>query len=248
MGIQLARGEFVAIFDADDVMLPGKLKAQTDVLRTHPQLSCVLADYRNFTTDGPEPVTHFDTCDALKAALGDGGEVVVLSPLTARDVLTQENFSITGSLFLRRDAMLDLGGFDEQLGCAEDFDLIYRCALSSPIGVLRSVGFARRLHDNNVSLDAPRNLRLKARARRKLADLEPDPRLRDRLLRAASAYQLSLVAWHARQRNMLESGKAMFTMPAMRRLLTHQGLYAFGWLVLGPAVQAGQDIIELLGG
>jgi hypothetical protein len=244
----LARGEFIATFDADDVMLPGKLKAQIEALRTHPELPCVLADYRNFSEAGPEPITHFDTCVLLRAAMGNGDDLVVLSPFEARDLLTQENYSITGSLFLRRTAMLELQGFDEQLCPAEDFDLIYRCALSSPIGVLRGVGFNRRLHVNNASLESPRVLRQKARTRRKLAGRETDPVLRSRLNRAASDYQLGLVVEHARRGRFLESGKAMFTVPAMRRLLTHQGLYSLAWLVLGPAMQACRDIVELVGG
>ena len=175
LGVQLATGEFVATFDADDVMLPGKLKAQIDALRAHPEIPCVVADYRNFSEDGPEPITHFDTCDVLRATMGDGGELVVLPASRARDVLTQENFSITGSLVFRRTAMLELQGFDHRLcPAAEDFDLTYRCALSYPIGVLRQVGFNRRLHVDNASKDSSRVLIRKARTRQKLADLETD--------------------------------------------------------------------------
>jgi len=245
LGVQLATGEFVATFDADDVMLPGKLKAQIDALRAHPEIPCVVADYRNFTEDGPEPITHFDTCDVLRATMGDGGELVVLTASRARDVLTQENFSITGSLVFRRTAMLELQGFDHRLcPAAEDFDLTYRCALSYPIGVLRQVGFNRRLHVDNASKDSSRVLIRKARTRQKLADLETDPLLRSRLKRAASGYQLNLVVEHARHGRILESGKAMFTMPAMRRLLTPEGVHAVGWLVLGPAVRAWRDRSE----
>jgi hypothetical protein len=180
--------------------------------------------------------------------MGDGDDLVVLPAATARDVLTLENYSITGSLFFRRPAIVELQGFDEQLCPAEDFDLIYRCMLSHPIGVLRQVGFNRRLHVNNASLDASRVLRQKSRTRRKLAGLEPDPVLRSRLNRAASDYQLKLVVEHARHRRVVDGGKAMFTAPAMRRLLTHEGMYSLAWLVLGPVMQACQDIIELVAG
>jgi glycosyltransferase involved in cell wall biosynthesis len=239
LGVKMASGEFVAMFDADDVMLPGKLKAQIDALRAHPEIPCVVADYRNFTEAGPEPITHFDTCDVLRATMADGGELVVLPASSARDVLTQENFSITGSLVLRRTAMLELQGFDHRLcPAAEDFDLTYRCALSYPIGVLRQVGFNRRLHIDNASKDSSRVLRQKALTRRKLAGLETDPLLRSRLNGAASGFQLSLVVEHARHGRVLESGRAMFTVPAIRQILTHRGVHAVAWLVLGPAVRA----------
>nr|WKF58541.1 hypothetical protein HUO10_003041 [Paraburkholderia busanensis] len=39
-----ARGEYVAHIDGDDIMLPGKLQAQVDVLNAHPE--CVLVNHR----------------------------------------------------------------------------------------------------------------------------------------------------------------------------------------------------------
>jgi glycosyltransferase involved in cell wall biosynthesis len=233
IGCRLATGEFIATFDADDLMLPGKLKSQADALRAHPELVCVLTDYRNFTAEGPETITHFDRCDVLRAALGDDDDLVVLQPAVAREILTLENFSITGSLFFRRQAFLDLGPFDEELGCAEDYDLIYRSALTHPIGVLRRVGFARRLHDNNISLDASRNLRLKSRARRKLAGLEPELVFRKRLMDSASSYQLNLVVEQARHGHPFNSVRAMLTRRAIRHLFTPRGLWALAWCLLG---------------
>ncbi len=53
-GLSLARGEFVAFIDADDLWMPNKLSLQADHLRKNPEAGCVLTLQRLFAEGGGE--------------------------------------------------------------------------------------------------------------------------------------------------------------------------------------------------
>ncbi len=153
VGTTLATGDLIAYLDADDRMRPDKIEVQADFLRRHPDVSMVLTDYINFNMSGPALVSHFQTCPQLRrAAEFDLGNCeAVLEARTARATLIAENYaSACSPLFCR--AILGASPFDESLGASEDYELVYRLALSSDIGVTNRIGFERRLHENNMSL------------------------------------------------------------------------------------------------
>src|SRR5690606_20987586 len=50
-GIRAARGEFVAFLDADDIWLPGKLTAQIDYLRAHPDVAMNCTGFSQWVSD-----------------------------------------------------------------------------------------------------------------------------------------------------------------------------------------------------
>lgn len=52
LGIEEASGEFVALFDADDEMLPNKLTRQVELFNMRPDLGLTYSDYAFISTDG----------------------------------------------------------------------------------------------------------------------------------------------------------------------------------------------------
>src|SRR6185295_14020211 len=58
-GVALARGEFVAFLDSDDVWLPGKLDAELRLLPRFPGAEAVFSDSQNFFENEPETETRF---------------------------------------------------------------------------------------------------------------------------------------------------------------------------------------------
>lgn len=236
-GARYARGEFLVFLDSDDLMSLGRLRRQVDALRRQPALACVTADYRNFSQQGPAAVSHFQTCPQLSAEWRAAGEteLLVLGSRRAREILVEENFGIASALMFRTTDFQVLQGFDESLGASEDFDLLYRAALRGPIGVLRQECFARRLHDTNMSNNAERILRIKAESRAKLAGLEPDRELRQRLQAAATGYQLGLVEELGRRGRTREALKALGGVPPGDWLGSRQSLRALAWTVVSLA-------------
>ncbi len=52
LGVESARGEFIAFLDADDLWLPEKLSAQLDLFRTRPNIDMAFGRVRQFISPG----------------------------------------------------------------------------------------------------------------------------------------------------------------------------------------------------
>jgi glycosyltransferase involved in cell wall biosynthesis len=187
---------FVAFFDADDLMLPDYLSRHVALLQRHPDWVGVTADYRNVSETQRYPQTHFDTCPLLRAALAkpaalaqaDLESVVTFDSLAAKQLLVQENFSITGSLILRTPCVQKVGGFDASLLGSEDFDLLWRVLAQGSLGVSRAIVFQRRIHAGNSTKNVVKMLKYKLISRRKLRSLELDVNIQGQLAQAIAAF------------------------------------------------------------
>ena len=194
LGLLHAKGELLTFFDSDDVMLPHKLEAQVNFLRKHPDVSAAVVDYVNFTEEGQFGKTQFHTCPNLTNLLKkvpEGGSIV-LTPLRARSILTEENFASPNSLILRKGVLDEVGMFDEDLMIGEDFELVYRIAMKQSIGIVNTVGFKRRLHKNNLMKKTMSVLIETKKSREKILSYEEERDLRKKLKNYVGRAQISL--------------------------------------------------------
>jgi glycosyltransferase involved in cell wall biosynthesis len=169
-GIAEARGEAIALLDADDVWLPEKLERQVDVLRAREDIG----------------VVH------TAAALLAGGERRETSrppagPLFRR--LLENNFVYSSSVMIRRSVLDRHGAFDSDpaLAGSPDYDLWLRLAPRTEFAFVDDVLLLYRVHAGQMS-GREREMNLGA-----LAALER-ARLRDPELvgGAASSFRLGL--------------------------------------------------------
>lgn len=112
-GLYVARGELVAFLDADDWWLPGFLEAQVEYLRRHQKCDLVYADAMLFGESPLTGKTYMQTAPSK-------GEVTFESLITARCNV------ITSGVVARKQLIMDVGMFDEELLRAHDFDLWLR--------------------------------------------------------------------------------------------------------------------------
>lgn len=114
-GIREARGEFVALLDADDRWLPTKLARQVELLQAHPEIGFCSTRTRVEAPDGT-PTGEWP-CPQLDGAL--------------LRTLFLCNGSIPGSgsgVLVRRCLFATVGLFDETLRSLEDIDMWMRLA------------------------------------------------------------------------------------------------------------------------
>ena len=143
-GIALARGEYIAFLDSDDLWKPEKLAREIALFETDPSLGMVHC--------GAESFDH-DTGKVISVMLS-GMEGWVASELLRldREVITAPG---SGTLFPKRVAE-EVGGFDPRLQPSEDWDFCYRVAVRYRAAFVPEVLVRYRLHGSGIHLNIER--------------------------------------------------------------------------------------------
>jgi glycosyltransferase involved in cell wall biosynthesis len=115
LGIMRARGEYVALLDADDLWLPEYLNEQMKLFKQKPSLDLVYSDVLQYYSSTADGVPYSQDCPSR-------------GPVTFESLLTEECQIPTSALIVRRQVVQDAGLFDEQLWRCEDYDLWLRIA------------------------------------------------------------------------------------------------------------------------
>ena len=168
-GILAARGEYVAFLDADDYWEPEFLEEQMAFLARHPEVSLVFADATWFV-DGSR-----DVIGTLMTRMPSRGEP------TFDSLLRQDCTVGTSAVVVRRQAVLDAGLFDSEIGnYSEDFDLYLRLTKSGArLAYQRKLLAHHRVHAGSLTAESPQVLLGVLRVLRKTSrrqDLTPAER------------------------------------------------------------------------
>ena len=131
VGIQHATGEFIAFFDSDDIMLPGKLSRSADVLIDHPDIDFVFSNFQGVDENGnvtrPDYLAEYQN---FRANLIEREPGVVWS-MTGTETFTNlisANFIGTSSVVCRKTVFDKVGLMDETLLNADDANMWGRIA------------------------------------------------------------------------------------------------------------------------
>jgi len=117
-GIAVARGEWLAFLDADDVWFPKRLERQLAWLSSHPDTALVAAMTLQRQPDSELKADADDDYTATDVGLED---------------FVNGNWIPTSTVLVRRDAVIAAGGFDSQFRGPEDYDLWIRIAADERI-------------------------------------------------------------------------------------------------------------------
>jgi glycosyltransferase involved in cell wall biosynthesis len=133
---RLARGQYIAIQDADDISLTHRLSCEVEFLASHPGTGLVGSEIQRIDGDGNPLKTVNDLPtddDAIK-----------------RELATWNPFWQPTVLF-RRDAFVEAGGY-RNLYPSEDYDLWLRIAERYRCANLHEILLNYRIHSNQVSV------------------------------------------------------------------------------------------------
>jgi glycosyltransferase involved in cell wall biosynthesis len=150
LGIDNAKGEYIALLDADDVFLPQKLEKQVAILEAQPQAAMVY---------GPTQYWYSWTGNAQDSPLDFFGRVGVkndtlLPPPTLLTLFLKDPgiLPCTCGLLARRQVIEDIGGFQENFrGMYEDQVFLAKMCLKSPVFVESGCWDKYRQHPDSSS-------------------------------------------------------------------------------------------------
>lgn len=164
-GLGVAKGEWIAFLDDDDIWLPNKLELQLDAAkRTGADLVC--CKYGFFNQDG-------DIANVALPAMPPG--------LTFAEALMVGNYVSGGSGVIVKAARLrELGGFDVSLRGCEDWDMWRRLAWDSEFCYVDRDLVKYRRHGANMTGNLPLALQAETQHFAKLL-IDTPPRLRHML-------------------------------------------------------------------
>ena len=132
--ISNSSGEYIAILDADDIALPGRLAIQVDFMEKNPNVGLVGA--------------------GKKMIIDDKGNVVKIEETKAysdsdiKKALCNTNPIFHSSVMFRRELFNKVHGYDEKLPCLVDMDFYVRIAPFCELINIPEFLSYKREHDN----------------------------------------------------------------------------------------------------
>jgi len=138
VGLRQALGEYVVRIDADDMMLSGRIERQLDFLSRRPDVALV---------------------GSRGEAIDEKGRLILKNKIPLRreeiiaNIITAGFVSVHSSFMFRKDAVLDVGGYNEDFSFTEDFKLIIDLLIRGyHVNNMRDVLIRYRFHDDRISV------------------------------------------------------------------------------------------------
>jgi glycosyltransferase involved in cell wall biosynthesis len=157
LGIAHAKGEFVALLDADDIWFPDKLHTQVAILTTHPEVAMVAAPAMNWYADGAKQIQPMTLTQGV---LAPGAWI---PKILERD----DNTAGPSSVLIRTRALRDVGGFEASfkgpLMVFEDQVTWFKMTLAAPVYFHPEPVIFYRIHAESCCVSTPSELQLSGR-------------------------------------------------------------------------------------
>jgi hypothetical protein len=136
IGVSVAKGEYIARMDADDIALPDRLQEQMRFMEGHPEVGLIGGALELMTADG----RAFKT---IRYPLEDS---------VIRSVMLEYSPFAHPTVIVRKEVVLASGGYRKALLDADDYDLWLRMSERTQLANLERCVLRYRIHRDQVSI------------------------------------------------------------------------------------------------
>ena len=152
-GLTLAKGNWIAFLDGDDIYTEGSLQARCQIVDTFPGCKLAGGDFVFWREDGSlEEVNFFRgrsrTNEILKDAFALDQPILLKRPVAE---FINANIVHTGTVFVHMDLFKNIGFFDTSLFHAEDYQMWIRLSAISDYAFTPKALMLYRQHDANIT-------------------------------------------------------------------------------------------------
>lgn len=151
VGMMHARGEYIALLDADDVWLPHKLSEQLRIMRSHPEAAMLCGNsqyWYSWTGDLRDAERDF------VPKWGVPADRLYEPPSLLEPRVTGEWSPCPSDFLFKREAVMGLGGFEESFagiyGMYEDQAFLTKLCLHVPVFVAGACWARYRVHSDSI--------------------------------------------------------------------------------------------------
>lgn len=215
LGIRHSRGNLICFLDSDDLWVPTKLQEQIAFAEQNPQYALIATEIDTFNSKG-----HVERSRKARMYRIHNGMIA--------EHLLFDNWIQTSTVMVRREVLLRVGGFDEDVGqFGEDWLLWMRIATESPVYFMPRPLVNYRMHERKLTSWMPESqYKSLMRIFDRLA-LLPLFQTKPELVRRAR-YRVSI----GRGRADLRNGSYKFAVEKLRAACQSQHWPAKGWVLL----------------
>jgi glycosyltransferase involved in cell wall biosynthesis len=160
--LELAQGDYAIVFHDDDVMLPGLLRREVEVLESNSRVVLVHAAAQSIDAEGA--VSCVSAPHSWPAFTGG------LEFVARYWALNGGGYVVMPSAMFRKSFALKLGAFNPDLKYSADADLWQRLAFAGEVGFLDEILISNRVHASQTTQKILTNSLQMLEERLKLAD------------------------------------------------------------------------------
>lgn len=135
-GVSVAKAEFIARMDADDISLPDRLEAELAAMTANPKVA-VVGTFFNYIDASSKKRGHTVTSPTL--------------PIDLKRSLYIVNPFGHGSTLIRKSAIMAAGGYSPDYGPTEDYELWRRIAKDWELAIIPRVLYHYRINSQGIS-------------------------------------------------------------------------------------------------
>lgn len=137
VGVNLAKTDWIAYQDSDDVWHKDKLEKQMAYAKEYPEYALIYSKYKLIYQNGVESIMPGAPLEVME---GD-----MFKALLERNVIGAP------TVLVKREAFIDAGGFDTEFKALEDWDFVIRFARRYRIGYIDEILMDARMLSGGVS-------------------------------------------------------------------------------------------------
>jgi glycosyltransferase involved in cell wall biosynthesis len=142
-GMKIAKGEYIAFLDSDDLWAPAHLESSVNIFDKMPEVGLVGGAHAYFTNNGK-------IIKAVVQSTAPKGDIL-------KEMFLKNTPFQTSTSLIRRDLLNKVGLFDADIGCfkngkvGEDYEYFCRIASHTKMAYIKEILVFYRSHDDNIT-------------------------------------------------------------------------------------------------